>query len=96
MTVPSLIELLILGLAAYRAAAFLVLDDMPFGGFREWLHERRPPDTSAIGYLWTCMSCMSVWTTIITWGAWTLWPKPALLAATPFAIAGLARALRPT
>ncbi len=104
MDAADALALVLLGLAAYRCAALLVLDELPFGAFRDWLHEpqRCPPhptaerDASAIGYLWTCMSCMSVWTTIAWWGAWQLAPDGTLVAATPFAIAGLARALRPT
>lgn len=97
------LTLTLLGLAAYRSAALLVDDEIPFGGFREWLLERRPAlpwhddlnvehPGSLFSYLWTCMSCMSVWTTAAWWTAWWIWPTPTLTLAGPFAVAGLARA----
>lgn len=103
--IPDLLALALLGLAAYRCGALLVADEFPFGAFREWLHDDdrcppTPPPGSTVrpsavlfGYLWTCMSCMTVWTTIGWWAAWMIWPAGTLIVATPFAVAGLARAL---
>jgi hypothetical protein len=92
------IQFLILSFAVYRITAFLVDDLIPFGGIREWIVDRFPPPHpntpgSLIGYAATCASCTGVWVTLILWGAWSFWPEPTLLIATPFAVAGAARAI---
>ena len=102
MTAPVLdfLALALLALAAYRSAAFIVQDEVPFGPARDAALRRWPPPNPfdgtpgyRRGYLLTCMSCMTVWTGVAWWGAWMLWPRPTLIAAGPFAVAGLARAL---
>lgn len=97
MNVTAL-QLVILALAAYRLAALLVFDEFPFGVVREYVWTRWPPPRgevpgSAFGYLWTCPSCMSVWTTAALFVPWLFWPEGTTVVAAPIAVAGGARAL---
>lgn len=55
------LELVIYGLATYRLTR-LITRDVITARFRDWVWSKRPPESSKIGYLFTCEWCMSIWT----------------------------------
>lgn len=76
-----MLELLIFGLATYRATRFLTRDTL-FASTRERVFDRFPPHASKIGYLFTCEWCMSIWV-----GSWfVLW---SIISPTTFLIVAL-------
>ena len=54
-------ELTVLGLATYRLTRLIVRDEL-LSGPRNWFWSKFPPETNKVGYLLTCVWCMSVWT----------------------------------
>ena len=56
----SLIDLILLSLATYRATRLLTRDEI-LGGVRNKVFDRFPPNTSKLGYVFTCEWCMSIW-----------------------------------
>ena len=57
----TVLELVIYCLATYRLTR-LITRDVITEPLREWVWERKPPEKSKIGYLFTCDWCMSIWT----------------------------------
>lgn len=55
-----LISTLIYALATYRVTRFFIMDDL-FSPLRERIWVRFPPESTKIGYLFTCFWCLSVW-----------------------------------
>jgi hypothetical protein len=56
----SSLEIALLGLATYRATRFFTRDTL-FNPIRNWIWKRLPPESSKIGYLFTCEWCTSIW-----------------------------------
>lgn len=54
-------ELTVLGLATYRLTRLIIRDEL-FSRPRDWFWKKFPPESSQLGYLLTCVWCMSVWT----------------------------------
>jgi hypothetical protein len=86
-----MLELLLLGLATYRATRILTRDAI-FTPVRDRVFDRFPPMTSKFGYLFTCEWCMSIWvgSLFVLWSilAPTLFiPLSLILSAS--AVAGL-------
>lgn len=55
------IDLIVYGLATYRLTR-LITRDVITARLRDWVWSKRPPESSKIGYLFTCEWCMSIWT----------------------------------
>jgi hypothetical protein len=53
-------ELLVAGLATYRIARLVVVDEI-FSRPRNAVWKKFPPERSKFGYLFTCMWCTSIW-----------------------------------
>ena len=56
----SVFDFIILALATYRATR-LVIEDEIFYSLRNKIFNRFPPESSKIGYLFTCPWCASIW-----------------------------------
>lgn len=62
-----LLELLIDIAATYRLTK-LMLDDTIMDDVRNKIWDRYPPESTKIGYLFTCPWCMSIWAGIVVFG----------------------------
>lgn len=102
MTLRTILDLLILGMAASTVTALLVQDVLPLGPLRERIWRRWPypgmhlPESdgatgSLFGYFWTCYRCAGVWVSAGWWMGWHYAPDGTLLAAAPFAIVAIQR-----
>lgn len=56
----TLVSVLILGLAAWRGTRFLVQDEL-FSPVRDKIWSKWPPDSTKLGYLFTCYWCTGFW-----------------------------------
>lgn len=60
MTLEKLLWIVVDIIAVYRLTK-LAIDDEILYEIREKVFEKFPPETSKIGYLFTCPWCMSIW-----------------------------------
>lgn len=86
-----LVQILVVGLAAWRASAMLVMEDGPFSIFRRVRLRaglERPGEVSGFwGLLLVCVWCTSVWMAILFWALWYVhWAIPGIFAAAATAI----------
>ena len=56
----SLINFVLIALATYRLTR-LVISDAIFESTRNRIWKKYPPESSKIGYLFTCPWCVSIW-----------------------------------
>ena len=56
----TLLEFVILGLATYRVTRLFTRDTI-LDSARNKFWDRLPPESSKLGYLFTCEWCLSVW-----------------------------------
>jgi hypothetical protein len=87
----TFIDLLIFGLATYRLTRLITRDTI-MAPVVNCVWKRFPPETSKIGYLFTCEWCMSIWVASLLQLSRMIIPTPTyvfevVLAAS--AIAGL-------
>lgn len=85
-----LTEAILIGLAAWRVASFLVNEDGPFNVSHRlrvrigWVYDEyggiSRPDTF-LGGLFSCVWCMSVWTAIGFWVLWQVAPECVMVVA---------------
>lgn len=68
---------LIGALATYRLARFLTRDEI-FSPVRNLIWKKFKPEKGGLGYLFTCMWCMSVWTASIVVLSSIIMPKVTL------------------
>jgi hypothetical protein len=89
MTALTLATLAILGAGTYRISK-LFIEDVIFEKIREKIFTKFPPETSRIGYLFTCYWCMSIWIgTLVTLG-YILSSTIIVLVCLPFALSAIA------
>jgi hypothetical protein len=85
----ALLDFLIVGLAAWRLASFIVQQDGPFDVFLS-IRDLLIPEGEVAGFLpklFSCVWCMSIWTALISYLIWLVWPIPLIiLAASSLAI----------
>jgi len=78
-------QIVVVGLAAWRAASLLSKEDGPFRVFaivRECIGIRQMTELNELAKLWACVWCMSVWTALAFWGLWYISPViPGIFAA---------------
>lgn len=80
----TLLDSLALGLAGYRLAVFLVLEDGPFDSaarIRRFLGAETPGPLGVFAKMITCLWCVGVWTTLIAANLWLLEPTIVYLLA---------------
>ena len=79
-----LAEIIIIGLAGYRLASFLVQEEGPFNIF-EHIRKLAGVKTGVIegplATLFICMFCMTVWMTLAAWVVYEIEPKAAMILA---------------
>jgi hypothetical protein len=89
MTALTLATLAILGAGTYRISK-LFIEDVIFEKIREKIFTKFSPETTKIGYLFTCYWCMSIWIgTLITLG-YILSSTIIVLVCLPFALSAIA------
>jgi hypothetical protein len=89
MTALTITALIILGAGTYRISKIFI-EDVIFEKIREKIFTKFPPETSRIGYLFTCYWCMSIWIgTLITLG-YILSSTIMILVCLPFALSAIA------
>lgn len=80
----DIVVVVITGLAGWRIANLLLFEDGPFSVF-ELIRKRAGVKEGRIqGFmpgLFTCMFCMSVWTTTLMFGLWYVIPEIVMLVA---------------
>lgn len=88
LAIAVLLSLPAATLATYRISKLLI-DDVIFERPREAIFKKFPPESSKLGYLFTCFWCLSLWlATIITLG-FILIPSVMLIICLPFAISAI-------
>lgn len=78
-------------LAVYRLTRLVIADEIT-AGVRDKIWETHPPETSKIGYLFTCPWCTSIWVGFAVAAARKIAPAAWDLASTALAgsaVAGL-------
>lgn len=97
MSVPTWFELVLLSLATYRTWRLLALDTV-LDPLRTRVYrydpglepELQPGYRRRLDDFVGCGWCAGFWLAVGWWGAWLLWPRATLIAATPFALSALA------
>ena len=84
----SPLHFLILALATFRLSRLLTTDTI-FEFLREAVWKRKPPHT-AIGYLFTCNWCMSIWFGSLVTISYTIVPSVTFVASLPLALSAVA------
>lgn len=88
-------QALLIGLAGWRVAHLLVVEDGPFDIFekiRQMVGIKSGEIDSFFGLLLSCMFCTTVWTCIFMYGLWLLSPTAVIVIAA-MSIALMAEAL---
>ena len=89
MTTLTLATLAILGAGTYRISK-LFIEDVIFEKIREKIFTKFPPETTLLGYFFTCYWCMSIWIgTIVTLG-YILSSTVMIIICLPFALSAIA------
>jgi hypothetical protein len=91
MQTLNIVDFIVFSLAIYRATRLVTQDEI-FSNVRNRIWNRYPPETTRIGYLFTCEWCMSIWVASLLQLSRMIIPTPTyvfevVLAAS--AIAGL-------
>lgn len=80
-----LLELIAVGLAGYRIANLLVYEDGPVGIFEKIRNIFGVKPGPVVDNFWTqvftCMYCMTVWTTVAAWGVYQILPEAVIIIA---------------
>jgi hypothetical protein len=84
----TLLEFAILGLATFRITR-LITRDVITEPIRTRVWKKRPPESSKVGYLFTCEWCMSIWTASLIYGCFMITSVTAILLV-PFALSAIA------
>ncbi|MGL4998065.1 MAG: DUF1360 domain-containing protein [Cetobacterium sp.] len=82
------LHFVLLALAAYRLTR-LIVEDTIFERPREALFNRFPPESTKIGYLFTCYHCMGLWIATFTVVCYILIPTATIIAALVLAISAI-------
>lgn len=84
-----IVTLFLLLLANFRLTK-LVLEDTLLEPLREKIWTRFPPESSRLGYLFTCPWCMSMWTGTLLIAAYIMIPVPTLIIAAVLTLSAVA------
>lgn len=85
----TFIALALLSTATYRISKFFI-EDFLFDKIREKIFTKFPPETTKIGYFFTCYWCMSMWIGTILALGYILNSSVMLVICLPFAISAIA------
>ena len=84
----DLVHLVILALAVFRICRFLIQDEL-FYPVRERIWFKYPPESTKIGYFFTCYWCMSIWVGLFVVVLYTFVPWLAIPAFTVLALSAV-------
>ena len=84
----DLVFFIILALASWRITRFLIEDHL-FGPLRDRIWSKFPPESTKIGYLFTCYWCMGFWVAAIVVVSYILVPVVAIPVLTVFALSAI-------
>lgn len=85
----NLVHLIILALGTYRISRFFI-EDVLFTPVRDRIWAKWPPNSTKIGYLFTCYWCMSLWIALAVVVLYLLLPLLAVAACTVLALSAIA------
>lgn len=85
----SFLHFTVLALMVYRLTRFLIVDTL-FEPVREWIFKKKDPRSSALGYLFTCEWCISLWIALPAVISYALFPSITLTIGYIFALSALA------
>lgn len=89
LAIAILLTLPAAGLATYRISK-LVVEDVVFETPREAIFRRFPPESTKIGYFFTCYWCTGMWVATLLTIGFILIPSVMLFICLPFAISAIA------
>jgi hypothetical protein len=82
-------EILIFGLAVYRLSRFFTRDFL-FNKQRNKIWAKYPPESTKIGYLFTCEWCMSIWVALALYLSRMIIPTPTYVVEVVLAASAIA------
>jgi len=85
----TFVALAVLSAATYRISKFFI-EDFLFNGIREKIFTKFSPETSKIGYFFTCYWCMSMWIGTALALGYILNSNVMLVVCLPFALSAIA------
>lgn len=68
-----LLDFVLLSLASFRVTRF-VIKDFLFDSVRQWIWNRFPPESTKIGYWFTCPWCVGFWASLVFYFCYTIIP----------------------
>jgi len=86
---PDLLTIAILALATYRICRLIVQDEIA-APVRDWIWAKYPPESTKIGYLFTCYWCTSPYVATLLTICYMIIPVVAVPVALIFALSALA------
>jgi hypothetical protein len=83
------LHLIILSLFVYRLTRLVVLDEL-LAPVRDWVWDRKSPNSSYIGYFFTCPWCVSLWVALPVVFLYALFPSITILVGCIFTLSAIA------
>ncbi len=84
----ELFEFVILALATFRITR-LITRDVITEPIRTRVWKKYPPESSKLGYFFTCEWCMSIWTASLIYGCFII-TSVTVIVVVPFALSAVA------
>jgi hypothetical protein len=81
-------EFVILALATFRLTR-LITRDVITESLRNKVWKKYPPESSKVGYLFTCEWCMSIWTASLLYGCFII-TSVTVIVVVPLALSAVA------
>ena len=88
VTHMSAVTFIILALAIFRLTRVIVVDEI-FSDLRDRIWEKFPPETSYVGFFFTCEWCVSMWVALPTVLLYALYPSITLTVGCIFALSAV-------
>lgn len=85
----SAFHYVILALMVFRVTRFFLVDQL-FHPVREAIWNRMPPESTTVGYFFTCSWCMSSWISLATVLCYILFPSITLFLGCIFSLSAIA------
>ena len=85
----SFFHFTILALMVFRLTRFFIFDEI-FAPVRDFVWDRFPPETRLLGYLFTCVWCMSGWIALAATIFYVVFPSITLFLGCIFSLSAIA------
>ena len=82
------VQIFVVCLAVFRATRFVIKDHI-LNSLRNRLFDRFPPESTRLGYLFTCPWCIGFWLSLIAYFCYTISPLPTLWVCYVLAISAV-------